>query len=338
MSSGQNIKTLRSSVEPILRMMRGGANAVNPNTPGNVPVGMQIVETFIIVVIFSLSIQLIDSSFTRLQNYQSMAVNLYPLTYNTPLIYIQDPTSCFEIIYPSNNERNGIEYSYSAFINVAQDNFTNGSNSFRHVFHKGSPGIYPLMAPGVFFMADSNTLRVYQNSTLKWDNYVDIPNIPVAKWFHLVVMLKGNALDIYINGNLANRKKLNDIPKLNYGNFYMLNGSTVGDSTSESCNSSASMYTDLSANKISTSFIVVGSMHGYVSRVKYFAYALSYAQIDKLLREGPNTKIYNSTKDPVLNDPNFSLMPSSSKKTVALPFYQTDDWWTSDVHSGLGPQ
>jgi hypothetical protein len=118
----------------------------------------------------------------------------------------------------------------------------------------------------------------------------------------------------------------------------MLNGSKVGESNSESCNSSDAVYTDLSANRISSNFTVVGSMRGYVSRVKYFAYALTYAQIDKLLRDGPNKKVYNTTKDPVLNDPNFSLMPSSSQKTTALPFYQTDDWWTSDVHSGLGPQ
>jgi len=366
-SVSSNLRTLRSTFEPILRSMRGGANLLNPNTPGNVPMGVQLIETFVIVVVLSLSINLIESSYTQLQKYQSLSVDVYPLTYNSPQIFIQDPSSCFPILEPSNDERNGLEYSYSCFINLSANNFTEGTNTFRHVFHKGSPGIYPLMAPGVFFRADTNTLRVYQNSTLTWNNYVDIPNIPLNKWFHLVVMLKGSALDVYINGNLANRKKFTDVPKLNYGNFYLLNGTKVGEvnvsctTTGEDVSgnvvdfSSSVDYVgftlDSSGNRVKTAsdnltvgtdnskFIVVGHMSGYVSRVKYFAFALTYAQIDKLLREGPSKKIYQSKRDPVLDDPNFSLMPVWSVKPQAvLPFYQTDDWWTSDVHSGLGPQ
>ena len=350
--TGSKLKSLRESVEPLLRSMRGGASMFNPSTPGNAPIGLQLVETFIIVIIFSLSMQLIDSSFTELQKYNSMAVDVYPLTYNSSQIFIQDPSSCFPILEPSNDERNGAEYSYSCFINLSAENFTESANTFRHVFHKGSPGIYPLMAPGVFFRADTNTLRIYQNSTLTWNNYVDIPNIPLNKWFHLVVMLKGNALDVYINGNLANRHKFQSVPKLNYGNFYLLNGSVVGDTTL-SCNitttdisgvdqlniNSNKTYTDLSANNIAPSFIVVGAMRGYVSRVKYFAFALTYSQIDKLLREGPSKTIYNSRKDPVLDDPSFNLLPSfRARPQAVLPFYQTDDWWTSNVHNGLGPQ
>jgi hypothetical protein len=342
-----NLKLLRESVEPILRSMRGGANYFSPNTPGNVPLGMQLVETFVIVIVFSIVMQVLEANYNELKKYNSLAVDIYPLTYNSSQTFIQDPSSCYPILEPSMNERNGSEYSYSAFINVGQDNFTN-QDGFRHIFHKGSPTIYPLMAPGVFFSANSNTLRIYQNTTLEWSNYVDIPNIPLNKWFHLVVMLKGGALDVFINGNLANRLKLPSVAKLNYGNFFLLNGSKVNEgltcSTDLSGNMDASVTTTYKDDSVRTVGInenkqisIIGAMRGYVSRVKYFAFALSYAQIDKLLRDGPSKQIYSSSKDPVLNDSSFKVLNVKAKPQI-LPFYQTDDWWTSDVHSGLGPQ
>lgn len=347
--SSKNLRSLHDQIAPILNNMRGGANSIMPGG-SNVPLGMQLIETFVIVVVFSLTMQLLESNFQQLKRYQQMSVDIYPQTYNTALVFPQDPSTCYPILEPSKDERNGIEYSYSCFIRVGSDNFTGQRNGLRHIFHKGSPTIYPLMAPGVFFKADTNTLRVYQNSTVHWDRHVDIPNIPINKWFHLVVMIKGNALDVYINGNLANRLKFDSVPKLNYSAFHLLNNSVVGGSAySATCNISASTdpntgavtstnidsnitqtnnYTDNTTFLGGSKMLVIGAMRGYVSRVKYFAFALTYTQIDKLLREGPNQKIY-VPKQSVTNDTLF---------TQALPFYQTDDWWTSDVHSGLGPQ
>jgi hypothetical protein len=360
--TSSKLKSLRDSFEPMLRSMRGGANAIAPGGQ-NVTIGMQLIETFVIVLVFSITMQLLESNFQQLKKYQQMAVEVYPLTYNTAQVFIQDPSSCFPILEPSRDERNGAEYSYSCFINLSSDNFTGQKNAFRHVYHKGSAGIYPLMAPGVFFKTDTNTLRVYQNTTLHWSNYVDIPNIPLNKWFHLVVMLKGNALDVYINGNLSNRKKFVDVPKLNYSNFYLLNGSTVGDVKGAMCNISKETDADSGVANLDIKAVaidityqqdqgvktgvkaltVIGAMRGYVSRVKYFAFALSYTQIDKLLREGPNKKIYKPKKEPTDDATTMemgyaSLMPNSMQFSQNLPFYQTDDWWTSDSHQGLGPQ
>lgn len=342
-----NLRMLHSKIEPLLRNMRGGANAVMPGGT-NVPLGMQLVETFVIIIVFSLTMQLLESNFQQLKRYQQMAVDIYPQTYNTPLVFPQDPSTCYPILEPSKDERNGIEYSYSCFIRVGSENFTGQKNALRHIYHKGSPTIYPLMAPGVFFKADTNTIRIYQNSTIHWDRHVDIPNIPLNKWFHLVVMIKGNALDVYINGNLANRMKFDSVPKLNYSGFYLLSNSTVGGSLmNATCSINANIddngqiidetitagvtqnpnLQDRGTQLGKSSMRVIGAMKGYVSRVKYFAFALTYTQIDKLLREGPNPKIYV---------PKQSLADTNLFET--LPFYQTDDWWSSDVHSGLGPQ
>lgn len=357
-TSSSKFKFLRDSFAPILNSMRGGANAIQPGEGTNVPLGSQLIETFVIVVVFSLSMQLLETTFGQLKNYNQMAVDVYPLTYNSYQRFVQDPSSCFPILEPSKDERNGAEYSYSSFINVSSDNFTGEQNVFRHVFHKGSPSIYPLMAPGVFFKADTNVLRVYQNSTLDWNRFVDIPNIPLNKWFHLVVMLKGNALDVYINGNLANRYKFTDVPKLNFSDFHLLSGSTVGISERGSCSVASTeeggvavtakidqvnTFTDQGVSTGTDKLRVVGGMRGYVSRVKYFAYALNYVQIDKLLKEGPNKKLYSKKKDAMDNNSSMDMSwnsstPNSMTMGQNLPFYQTDDWWTSKDHQGIGPQ
>lgn len=356
--TNSKFKFLRDSFAPILTSMRGGANAVLPGEGTNVPIGTQLIETFVIVLVFSISMQLLESSFQQMKKYQQMSVDVYPLTYNTSQRFVQDPSSCYPILEPSKDERNGAEYSYSAFINLSADNFTGEKNTLRHVFHKGSPSIYPLMAPGVFFKADTNVLRVYQNSTLHWNRYVDVPNIPLNKWFHLVVMLKGNALDVYINGNLANRYKFTDVPKLNFSDFYLLNGSTVGISDVGSCSigkdeqgattvvgsiTPTTSYVDQGISTGTTKLQVVGAMRGYVSRVKYYAYALNYTQIDKLLREGPNKKLYVKKKDAMSSESVLDMTWNSSVPNAMafgqnLPFYQTDAWWTSTEHQGLGPQ
>jgi len=426
--TASKIKSLRDSVGPMLRAMRGGAEAIGA-TPGPafVPIGQQLIETFVYTLVFSITMQILESSFAQLKRYQSMAVDMFPLTYDSPQTFPQDPDSGYEILEPSKDERNGTEFSYSCFISVQPDNFTGEKDTFKHVYHKGSKGVFPLMAPGVFFKSDTNTLRVYMNSSLAWNNYVDIPNIPLKKWFHLVVMVKGKALDVYINGNLANRHKFTDIPKINYGGFYVMlpkivNKKTttdegqcgkgvesennaraaaataaagdaasaalaalatgnIADATAALAAQSAAASAGLSAmqNVRSVTSITVteternlsqlpitinGRMNGFISRIKYFAFALSYAQIDKLVREGPNKKMFKPSAQSPLSDSSsiqvgFGLgtdvtkfsgpiyTPNSNAFDANLPGYQTDAWWTSgnqphgssETHqTGYGPQ
>ena len=454
--TASKIRTLRDSVEPMLRSMRGGAATLGLGA--SVPIGQQLIETFVYTLVFSITMQIVETSFTQLKRYQSMAVDMFPMTYDNSQTYPQDPDSGYEILEPSKDERNGSEFSYSCFISVQPDNFTGEKNTFKHVFHKGSKGVFPLLAPGVFFKSDTNTLRVYMNSSLAWNNFVDIPNIPLKKWFHLVVMLKGKALDVYINGNLSNRHKFTDIPKLNYGGFYVmlpkivntksqvatcqdiemetkrreaeeaaaiadaaakaaisvesavgtsLLDSVIGDVKDAMAGKQIDLGAELSnaagdafnaaGKNISDKFnsqvksfgasydaskkltgmksitvteterdlgniplSVNGRMNGYISRIKYFAFALSYSQIDKLVKEGPNKAMFRPGQTAPLSDsPNIAVgfdvtnfsgpiyTPNSAAFDANLPGYQTDAWWTSgnqthgsgETHqTGWGPQ
>ena len=386
------LRTLHDSFEPMLRKMRGGAAAIAPGgvpgaPPANVPIGQQLIETFVITLVFSVVMQLLESNFQQLKRYQSMAVDMFPMTYDSPQTFPQDGESGFPLLLPSKDERNGAEYSYSLFLSVQADNFTGEKGALKHVFHKGSSGMFPLLAPGVFFKADTNTLRVYQNSNLAWDNYVEIPNFPLKKWVHLVVMVKGRALDVYINGNLAARHKFVDIPKMNYGGFYLflpknLNTKTfeadkcsavvkgmnavgaatgVTSVTGEVNSASLTVTTESEKNLKGIPLAINGRMNGFASRIKYFAFALSYAQIDKLMKEGPNPKVYKPSGAPPLSaSPTVAVgwdlkanigptyVPNANAFDKNLPGYQMDSWWTADRagtsagyatgNDGLGPR
>jgi hypothetical protein len=136
-------------------------------------------------------------------------VELFPNTYISGakmFTALQNPYNPMaKTIYFSDNQRSGVEFSYAMFINIKSDTFSKGEHKLYHILHKGYGQVYPLLGPGIFCWGDSNKLRVYMNCYDTWDNYSDIENIPVDKWFHLTVTCKGNTLYVYINGNLKKK-------------------------------------------------------------------------------------------------------------------------------------
>lgn len=208
------------------------------------------------------------------------------------------------LIYNSENEVHGMEFSYSMYLLISPETFeetvsagTCGGKKkqqttfLKQIFHKGSKDGFPLLAPGLFVEGNKNTLRLYMNSSTKWDNYVEIPNIPIGKWFHLVITMKGKYLDVYVNGNVTVRHEFATVPKLNYGHVYVLYPVKFPKNTNDM--------------NIKTDFRVDNAAKGMVSRLKYYSYALNYSQIDSLYREGPSKKIVSTTyeeKPPYFHD------------------------------------
>ena len=200
----------------------------------------------------------------------------------------------------SDNEKTGIEYSYSCFLNISPETFKDGTTELKHVFHKGSEKFYPLLSPGVFVLGNTNTLRVFQNTSTTWYNYIDIPNMPIGKWFHLVVLVKNNATEIYINGNLgAKLSSGGGVVYQNYQNLYLFNKSRI---------SSALTQANMLSIPEGETYNVNSSVTGSISQFYYFSYALSYTEIQDMLTMGPN---------PVVADNN-----------VDKPPYFLDNWWT----------
>jgi len=224
------------------------------------------------------------------------------LTY-TPNINIKGKSgtkSNYRDLRYSDNEKTGVEYSYSCFLNISPKTFVDGTSTLKHIFHKGSPQYFPLLSPGVFVLSNTNTLRIFQNISTTWYNYIDVPNMPVGKWFHLVVLAKNNAVEIYINGNLAAKlSSKGGVIYQNYQNLHLFSG------TNSIALTNANMPSIPQGNP---GFKVNGSITGNISQFFYFSYALSYTEIRDMMNMGPN--------------------PVFAQNNVDKPPYFLDNWWT----------
>jgi len=256
----------------------------------------QLVQSIVLCLFIYVLLSILNNVGILYNTWLEMNTSLQPDTSAATDTYTQDPNlDTSKTCFLSRNEPNGTEFTYSVFLFINNNNFTKETDCLKHVFHKGSPppDPYPLVAPGVFTHANKNTLRVYMNSADKWDNYVDIPNMPVEKWFHLVISCKGRSVDVYINGNVIQRMNLSSVPKLNFGDVYAFQACT---NTDDRVNIAPEQR-----------YNVVGSASGSLSRFNYYAYALSYAEIDSLYRQGPSSKIVSASNQ--------------------IPPYMTDSWW-----------
>ena len=273
--------------------------------PGLIP---QLLLTIVAILVLYSVITVVETVVNAIQRLDRQTTVLFQDTANSRQLIPQDDTGDTPLIYNSENELNGMEFSYSTWLFVSPETFEatvstqcNGKKNqdvkkLKHIFHKGSKDGFPLMAPGLFCEGSKNTLRLYMNSTTAWDNYVEIPNIPIGKWFHLVISQKGKYLDIYINGNVTVRHEFTTVPKLNYGHIYVMYPITFPKNNNDT--------------QLNTPFTVDGPIKGMISRMKYYAYALNYSQIDSLLREGPSKVIVSSS---------FTQTP---------PYFH-DDWWVT---------
>ena len=199
----------------------------------------------------------------------------------------QDPTKINSIpIRRSKNENSGIEFTYFMWIFV--NGFEYKRNEWKHIMHKGSQSAMPVgneepghiakapnKCPAMYFHKDTNAIRIYVNTYNSKDEFVDVDNIPVNKWFHLALVVRNSNVDVVINGFVKKRLQLSGIPKQNFGDIF------------------------LSSN----------GFDGYMSRVRYFDYAVTPGAVQKELDYGPDMNIPNTAQD--------------------RPPYLSPYWWTS---------
>lgn len=233
------------------------------------------------------------------------AVELMPYTVtasNKQYVFAQDPKSNSPLakqIPLSDNERTGIEFTYAFYIYIDPSTFT-GEDTMHHVMHKGYTTAWPLMGPGVFVRGNSNTLRVVMNTYKNPYTFVDVDNIPVRKWAHVVVLCRKNALEVYINGNL--RKKMPFEGTLPYQNFQPL-----------TLFSTLKLYLEggvkVQAIPKNEKFRIQGAFSGNLSNLVYYSYAASYTEIQGLMNMGPSAKTVSKSED--------------------TPPYLADTYWTT---------
>lgn len=235
----------------------------------------------------------------------STRIEVLPLTVNAQTKqyeFEQNPQVVNSKLLPlSDNERSGAEFSYAFFLWVDPSSFRQ-EEGLMHIMHKGYPVSYPLLGPGVFMHSNTNTMRVYMNSSVTWNNYIDIDNIPVKKWVHCVVMARDNAVEVYINGNLIKKLQVNGGTLYqNFGNLYLF--------SQRSLVLNPVQVPSLNEERLH----VFGSYSGNLSNLFYFSYALSYTEIQALIAEGPSSRTETNTQD--------------------TPPYLQDTWWVNDYSS-----
>jgi hypothetical protein len=217
---------------------------------------------------------------------------------------------------PSSSSKYGTEFSYSFWLFIKDTNFNSTSTSkcsgdqpLLHVFHKGSydyapsgstgstsgPGntYYPLLQmPGVWLYPNTNKLNIRFNTYENVVESADVGNIPLNMWVNVIIILVGGSVDVYINGNLKKRTKLAGVPKINYGNLYTTNW---------------------------------GGFNGYLSRLRYFNYAIQPFLVDQLFQSGPSKEFATNITQGI-TDPSAVLAPDywmtvGFPNTVSNPGY-----------------
>ena len=268
-------------------------------TPGTIA---QFLYGLTLVVILYLSMLFLEIIYKYINRLTMNRTILLPNTYsteNTTITIPQNPTSAGSKMVPlSSDERTGVEFSYVFYLQVNPSTFTQ-EYGLLHLFHKGYSSQFPLLAPGVYMRSDTNTLRIYMNTYKTWNNYVEVDNIPVGKWVHVAILCKNNALEVFINGNLAKKLSFDGFaPYQNYQDVICFSKRRI------------TLKHSIVPSTDENGLDVFGAMKGLLSDLTYFSYALGYAEISQLMNQGPSTKM------------------ASAQQTGNVPPYLDDTWWT----------
>jgi hypothetical protein len=193
--------------------------------------------------------------------------------------FVQDPSigDKHTIIKLSNNERTGLEFTWSVWLQINQ--LGKEQDKYQFVFNKGdlnfgTNGITTVNnGPGLYLTTGSsgNTakIRVMMDTAdvNQKNNSIDVDNIPIRnKWVNIIIRLENTMLDVYVNGTISGRLSLPYVPKQNYNDI------NVGQNQ---------------------------GFNGNLSDLRYFNHALSIIEINNIVYWGPNTS-------PSKNGPNVS--------------------------------
>ncbi len=278
-----------------------GTNNQSLNSGQKPGIIAQILFGLALVVGLYLVLLFIEVIYKYVNRLSMSRTELLPYTYNIDDKSINIPQNPnikgSKPVNLSNNERSGIEFTYSFYLNVNPTAFRQ-EYGLCHIFHKGYSSQFPLLAPGVYMRSDTNTLRVYMNTFKTWNNFVEVENIPIGKWVHIAIVVNDNSLEVYVNGNLAKKLPFDGFaPYQNYEDICCFSQRRI------------TMKHSIVPSTDENGLDVFGCMKGQLSRLNYFSYALCYAEIQQLMNEGPSSKL-------------------ESAMNTNVPPYLDDTWWS----------
>ena len=203
----------------------------------------------------------------------------------------QDPKNDQAItLQRSNNQKKGIEFTYSIWIYV-NDVDPKHQPQYQNIFNKGNAA-YDVSGlatvnngPGLYLDNAKNQLVVVMNtvSNTNPSQMVQVPNIPLRKWFHVTMRLENTYLDVYINGTVTTRMVLADVPKQNYFDVQVCQN---------------------------------GGFNGSYADLRYFDRALTVFEINNIVIWGRNT--------------NSATGKGASKDGTGFPYYLSNLWYSAN--------
>jgi hypothetical protein len=188
------------------------------------------------------------------------------------IVVTQNPQSSSSItLQRSNNNKSGIEFTWSVWLNVSGLN--SSGRKYSHVFNKGDskwgsdglssvnngPGLY-LVKPdspnnteiGLYVVMDTGNV---DNRPENSKQVINITAVPLQKWFNVCICVKNVIMDVYVNGVNSGRVIMPYVPRQNYNDINVCqNGGFVGD----------------------------------LSDLRYYDHALSIFEINGVTWKGPN--------------------------------------------------
>jgi hypothetical protein len=185
------------------------------------------------------------------------------------LIISQDPKNKNSIpILRSNNQTTGIEFTWCLWIYVNDVN-PNHTPQYQNIFNKGdgyynADGIASVNnGPGLYLDNSDNQLHVVMNTVAisNPSEHLDVPGIPLRKWFHCTIRMENTILDVYINGVISARLIMQDVPKQNYSDVNICKN---------------------------------GGFNGSIADLQYYDRALSVFEINNIVVWGRNTSASTS--------------------------------------------
>jgi hypothetical protein len=256
-NAGNNFAKNNAAKNNAAKNNAGNNNAAKNNAGNNSTLVKDIVIAVVILVIVGLVVYFGTRFLKKLLLGKSDSPWIIQESKNAKnsLVISQDPKNENSItLYRSDNSESGAEFTYSFWFVIENMEYKHGE--WKHMFHKGNKTAYPNKAPGVYISPTTNTIRIFMNTLQNIDEYVDIEDIPIKKWVHMAIVLRGKYLDIYVNGYLRKRHELSGVPKQNFGDLWLN---------------------------------LFGGFEGYMCRLRYHRRALQFNEVESIVRKGPST-------------------------------------------------
>lgn len=184
----------------------------------------------------------------------------------------QDPKNTgSKIITRSNNELTGIEFTWCVWIYINDIPAPGTGHRYLHIFNKGNAeynkqtGLATVdNGPGLYFDTSGNQLAILMNTVSAHNPYqmVEVPGIPLRKWFHCAIRMENKILDVYMNGVIVSRLIMQDVPKQNYMDVHVCKN---------------------------------GGYNGSLADLQYFNRALTVFELNNIVVWGRNTKASNGS-------------------------------------------